>query len=93
MAGAIVSASTGVISTLIPKLSRLIEGEYNLQNGVKSKINFLKDELSSMQTLLMKLSNNEERLDVQEKDWRNKVCIDLFMHKMSKDGTEANLVK
>ncbi|CAL5092876.1 unnamed protein product [Urochloa decumbens] len=102
MAGAILSASTGVLSTLLPKLSVLIEGEYKLQKQVKRKIAFLKDELSSMQTLLVKLSDNEERLDGQDKDWRNKVrelsydiedCVDLFMHKMSKDDAEANLVK
>ncbi|CAL4898480.1 unnamed protein product [Urochloa decumbens] len=104
MAAAVVSASTGVISTLLPKLSRLIEGEYKLQKGVKRKIKFLKDELTSMETLLVKLSDKEETLDGQAKDWRNKVrelsydiedCIDLFMHKMSKgiDAAEANLVK
>jgi dGTP triphosphohydrolase len=102
MAAAIVSASTGVINTLLPKLSRLIEGEYNLQKGVKSKTAFLRNELSSMQTLLVKLANNEERLDGQLKDWRNKVrelsydiedCIDLFINKMSKGGDKANLVK
>jgi thymidylate kinase len=80
----------------------LIQGEYKLQKGVKRKIAFLRDELTSMQTLLVKLADNEERLDVQAKDWRNKVrelsydiedCIDLFMHKMSKGDAQANLVK
>jgi hypothetical protein len=73
MAAPIVSASMGVISTLLPKLSALIEGEYKLQKGVKGKIAFLTNELSSMQTLLKKLANNEEKLDGQLKDWRNKV--------------------
>ena len=102
MSGAIVSASTGVISTLLPKLSALIKGDYKLQKGVKGKITFLKDELTSMQILLVKLANNEERLDEQAKDWRNKVrelsydiedCIDLFMHKMSKGDPEASFVE
>jgi dGTP triphosphohydrolase len=97
-----VSASTGVISTLLPKLSELIQGEYKLQKGVKRKIAFLRDELSSMQTLLVKLSDKEETLDGQAKDWRNKVrelsydiedCIDHFVHKMSKGDAQANLVK
>jgi hypothetical protein len=73
MAGATVSTSTGVISTLLPKLSELIQGEYKLSKAVKGKMAFLKDELSSMQALLVKLANNEERLDEQVKDWRNKV--------------------
>jgi len=103
MTSAIVSASIGVLSTLLPKLSVLIEGEYKLQKGVKDKIRFLKDELTSIQTLLMKLADKEERLDEQVKDWRNKVrelsydiedCIDLFIHKMSKgDHATTNLVK
>jgi ATP-dependent Lon protease len=102
MADVIVSASTGVLGTLLPKLSMLIEEEYNLQKGVKQKISFLKDELTTMQTLLVKLSNNEESLDELAKDRRNKVrelsydiedCVDLFMHKMSKGDAEANLVK
>ena len=103
MTSAIVSASIGVLSTLLPKLSVLIEGEYKLQKGVKDKIRFLKDELTSIQTLLMKLADKEERLDEQVKDWRNKVrelsydiedCIDLFIHKMSKgDHAANNLVK
>ncbi|CAL4898485.1 unnamed protein product [Urochloa decumbens] len=103
MAASVVSASTGVISTLLPKLSRLIEGEYKLQKGVKRKIKFLKDELTSMQTLLGKLSDKEETLDVQAKDWRNKVCelsydiedcIDLLTHKISQGiGAEVNFVK
>jgi len=81
----------------------LIEGGYKLQKGVKRKIRFLKDELTSMQTLLVKLADKEERLDEQVKDWRNKVrelsydiedCIDLFIHKMSKgDHAATNLVK
>jgi hypothetical protein len=102
MAAAIVSCSTGVIGTLLPKLYALIQGEYKLQKGVKTKITFLTNELSSMQTLLEKLANNEEKLDGQLKDWRNKVrelsydiedCIDLFTYKMSKGGDTSNLVK
>uniref|UniRef100_A0A0D3HT60 NB-ARC domain-containing protein n=1 Tax=Oryza barthii TaxID=65489 RepID=A0A0D3HT60_9ORYZ len=91
------------MSSLLPKLSALIEEESKLLKGVKDGINFLKDELSSMNTLLVKLANNEERLDEQVKDWRNKVrelsydvedCIDLFMHKLESDGYDkADLVK
>uniref|UniRef100_A0A0E0FB53 NB-ARC domain-containing protein n=1 Tax=Oryza meridionalis TaxID=40149 RepID=A0A0E0FB53_9ORYZ len=63
------------MSSLLPKLSALIEGESKLLKGVKDGINFLKDELSSMNTLLVKLANNEERLDEQEESdrrWRYK---------------------
>ncbi|XP_052138077.1 disease resistance protein RGA5-like [Oryza glaberrima] len=102
MAGATVSVSTGAMSTLLPKLSLLIQGEYKHLKGVKGGISFLKDELSSMHTLLVKLANKEEKLDVQVKDWRNKVrelsydiedCIDLFMHKVSGSNAKASLVQ
>uniref|UniRef100_A0A0E0RFT9 Uncharacterized protein n=1 Tax=Oryza rufipogon TaxID=4529 RepID=A0A0E0RFT9_ORYRU len=102
MAGATVSVSTGAMSTLLPKLSLLIQGEYKHLKGVKGGISFLKDELSSMHTLLVKLANNEEKLDDQVKDWRNKVrelsydiedCIDLFMHKVSSSNAKASLVQ
>uniref|UniRef100_A0A0E0BR76 Uncharacterized protein n=1 Tax=Oryza glumipatula TaxID=40148 RepID=A0A0E0BR76_9ORYZ len=102
MAGAIVSVSTGALSTLLPKLSLLIQGEYKLLKGVKGGISFLKDELTSMHTLLVKLANNEENLDEQVKDWRNKVrelsydiedCIDLFLHKVSSSNAKAGLVR
>uniref|UniRef100_A0A0D9XYE0 AAA+ ATPase domain-containing protein n=1 Tax=Leersia perrieri TaxID=77586 RepID=A0A0D9XYE0_9ORYZ len=102
MAGAMVSVSTGALSTLLPKLSLLIQGEYKLLKGVKRGIIFLKDELSSMHTLLVKLANNEEKLDEQVKDWRNKVrelsydiedCIDLFMHKLGSCNAKASLVR
>ncbi|KAB8117164.1 hypothetical protein EE612_058844 [Oryza sativa] len=102
MAGAIVSVSTGALSTLLPKLSLLIQGEYKLLKGVKGGISFLRDELTSMHTLLVKLANNEEKLDEQVKDWRNKVrelsydiedCIDLFLHKVSSSNAKASLVR
>lgn len=96
------SVSTGALSTLLPKLSLLIQGEYKLLKGVKGGISFLRDELTSMHTLLVKLANNEEKLDEQVKDWRNKVrelsydiedCIDLFLHKVSSSNAKASLVR
>ncbi|EEC78787.1 hypothetical protein OsI_19033 [Oryza sativa Indica Group] len=91
MAGATVSVSTGAMSTLLPKLSLLIQGEYKHLKGVKGGISFLKDELSSMHTLLVKLANNEEKLDDQVKDWRNKTAAKI--RKLWSSHKIANLIE
>uniref|UniRef100_A0A0A9BBB9 Uncharacterized protein n=1 Tax=Arundo donax TaxID=35708 RepID=A0A0A9BBB9_ARUDO len=102
MVGPMVTVSTGVMNSLLPKLSALIDGEYKLLSSVKGGISFLRDELSSMNALLLKLANNEESLDVQRKEWRNKVrelsydiedCIDLFLHKLKRGDANANIAK
>ncbi|KAL6639085.1 hypothetical protein ACP70R_022815 [Stipagrostis hirtigluma subsp. patula] len=102
MVGAIVSVSMGAMNTLLPKLTALIDGEYKHLKSVKGGITFLRDELSSMSALLVTLANNEERLDEQSKEWRNKVrelsydfedCIDLFIHKLKRGDANANVVK
>jgi len=100
MVGPIASVSTGVMNSLmLHKLTTLIEGEYRHLKSVKGGILFLRDELSSMNALLVKLSNSEERLDEQSKEWRNKVrelsydiedCIDLFLHDVKRGGGGAD---
>uniref|UniRef100_A0A0E0MLF8 Rx N-terminal domain-containing protein n=1 Tax=Oryza punctata TaxID=4537 RepID=A0A0E0MLF8_ORYPU len=92
MAGAFVSASVGVLNTLLTKLSTLIDGEYKLLKGVKKDIIFLRNELSNISVFLEHLSNNEDRLDGSNKEWRNNMyelaydiedCIGLFIYKLS----------
>lgn len=89
-----VSAVTGVISPLLRKLAALLEKKYKLSKDAKKEITSLKDEMSSMSALLVKLSRTEE-LDEQQKDWRDKVrelsygmedCIDIFMNDRSLIG-------
>uniref|UniRef100_A0A0E0J8S2 Uncharacterized protein n=1 Tax=Oryza nivara TaxID=4536 RepID=A0A0E0J8S2_ORYNI len=102
MAGAIVSASVGVLNPLLTKLSSLIEGEYNLLKSVKKDIIFLRNELSSISVLLEHLSNKEDKLDGPTMEWRNNMlelaydiedCIDLFIHKLSCGDANANFVR
>ncbi|KAL6622865.1 hypothetical protein ACP70R_032744 [Stipagrostis hirtigluma subsp. patula] len=90
MAGYLVSAPTGVMNSLLCKLATLLSDEYKLLKRVHKEIGILRDELSSMNSLLQKLAEEGE-LDVQKKDWRNKVrglaydiedCIDIFMHQI-----------
>uniref|UniRef100_A0A0D9XQZ6 NB-ARC domain-containing protein n=1 Tax=Leersia perrieri TaxID=77586 RepID=A0A0D9XQZ6_9ORYZ len=86
-----VSVATGVLSLVLKKISTLMEKEYSKLKGVHDEILSLKDELSSMNALLLKLSYVED-LDVQVKEWRNQIrelsydvedCIDNFMHQTS----------
>jgi hypothetical protein len=45
MDGALASASTGVMNSLLPKLSAMVEGDYELLGGTKSDIAFVRNEL------------------------------------------------
>ncbi|CAO2145991.1 unnamed protein product [Urochloa humidicola] len=91
MEHAMVSVATGVLSSVLGKLSTLLEKEYSKLNGVHNEILSLKDELSSMNALLLKLAGMED-LDIQVKEWRNQIrelsydiedCIDNFTNQVS----------
>lgn len=104
MDGALASASTGVMNSLLAKLSAMVEGDYELLGGTKSDIAFLRNELSSMNALLEKLAA-AEKLDVQVQVWRDNIrelsydiedCIDIFMQKLNHGdaaATAGNFVK
>uniref|UniRef100_A0A0E0MHF2 Uncharacterized protein n=1 Tax=Oryza punctata TaxID=4537 RepID=A0A0E0MHF2_ORYPU len=87
MEGIMVSAATGVMNSLLAKLTALMGEEYKLQKRVKRGIQSLKDELSSMNAVLEKLADMDV-VDPQMKEWRNLVremaydiedCIDRYM--------------
>jgi hypothetical protein len=96
MTGFLVSAATGPMNSLLCKLVTLLGDEYKLLKGIRKEIRALRDELSSMNALLRKLSDaGDGELDVQRKEWRNKVrelvydvedCIDVFMHQLRRPG-------
>jgi len=97
MAGIAVSASTGVMNSLLSKLSILLSDQYKQLKGVRKDIEFLSRELAHMSVALETLANME-KLEPQTKVWRNMVremaydiedCIDVFMHhhgRVDKDG-------
>ncbi|KAJ1265875.1 hypothetical protein BS78_08G107000 [Paspalum vaginatum] len=90
------SALTGVVTSVIGKLTALLGEEYTKLTGVRREVNFMKDELSSMNALLQRLAEADSDLDLQTKEWRRQVqemsydiedCIDEFMHRVGHDAT------
>jgi len=88
MAGMVVSAATGVLSSLLSELSDLLTDLYKQRKGVRRDIEFLCSELTDMNGALEKLAGME-KLDIQTKVWRDKVremaydiedSVDIFMH-------------
>lgn len=94
MEGVVVSAVTGAMRTLLPKLAALLASKYKLSRGVHKQIVSLRNEMRSMNALLLKLSRTAE-LDEQQRDWRDKVrelsydmedCVDIFTHDLNGGG-------
>nr|CAB3480383.1 unnamed protein product [Digitaria exilis] len=92
----LVSASMGVMNSLLGKLATLMGEKYAKLKDVRKQVEFLHEELSSMGALLEDLAD-VEGLDNQTNQWRNKVremsydiedCIDEFIHRVggSSDG-------
>jgi disease resistance protein RPM1 len=80
--------------SLLPKLAALLEKRYKLSRGAKKEIASLREEMSSMNALLLKLAARTQ-LDEQQRDWRNKVrelsydmedCIDIFINELDSGG-------
>ncbi|KAL6894495.1 hypothetical protein ACP4OV_008593 [Aristida adscensionis] len=91
----------GALSPVITKLSDLLSSEYTKLKSVRRKITFLRDELRSMNALLITLANVES-LDELRKEWKNDVrelaydmedCIDSFMHNLHRGDAKPGIVK
>uniref|UniRef100_A0A0E0MEK5 AAA+ ATPase domain-containing protein n=1 Tax=Oryza punctata TaxID=4537 RepID=A0A0E0MEK5_ORYPU len=87
MAGALVSASTGVMESLLGKLSSMLEKEFTKKKAVEKDVLFLRNELSSMNTVMQKYAMLSEP-DLQVKAWMKEVrelaydiedTVDAFM--------------
>ncbi|XBI60444.1 hypothetical protein VPH35_041371 [Triticum aestivum] len=90
-------AVIGAMGTLLPKLADLITKEYNLQRGVTGEIMFLKAEMESMETSLLRISEApiDQPPDIQVKIWAKAVrdlsygledSINKFMVRIETDG-------
>ncbi|KAG2557336.1 hypothetical protein PVAP13_8NG249700 [Panicum virgatum] len=98
MERAIVSAATGVMSTVLGKLADLLHEKYKLAKGVRKDIEFLRSELSAMNDLLYVLAEVEE-LDAINTGWRDRVrelaydiedCIDLSVARLGRAAGDAS---
>lgn len=105
MAGSM-SVATGVVNSVIEKLSTLLgEGykHYNMSRSVRHGIRFMRDELRSMNAALHRLAEiDDDQINVQTREWRSKVrelsydiedCIDRFMLLHSSEKAKENFVQ
>uniref|UniRef100_A0A0D9XR42 AAA+ ATPase domain-containing protein n=1 Tax=Leersia perrieri TaxID=77586 RepID=A0A0D9XR42_9ORYZ len=92
MAGALVSVSTGVMESLLCKLSSMLEKEYAKKKAIEKDVLFLRNELSSMNAVMQKYAILNEP-DLQVKTWMKEVrevaydiedIIDAFMARNEK---------
>ncbi|VAI37542.1 unnamed protein product [Triticum turgidum subsp. durum] len=89
-----VGASEATIKSLLTKLGSLLAEQYALARGVRSDIQFINDELASMQAFLSNLGNSTGNHDDQTKDWMKQVrdvsydiedCVDDFTNGLRPD--------
>ncbi|KAM3260794.1 hypothetical protein ACQJBY_051824 [Aegilops geniculata] len=89
-----VGASEATIKSLLTKLGSLLAEQYALARGVRSDIQFINDEIASMQAFLSNLGNSTGNHDDQTKDWMKQVrdisydiedCVDDFTNGLRPD--------
>nr|QZA87369.1 stem rust resistance protein CC-NB-LRR [x Triticosecale sp. Coorong] len=73
MEAALVTVATGVLKPVLGKLATLLGDEYKRFKGVRKEIRSLTHELAAMEAFLLKMSEEEEDPDVQDKVWMNEV--------------------
>ncbi|CAN6196740.1 unnamed protein product [Urochloa humidicola] len=103
MAEIMASAATSVMGSAINKLTTILGENYQLAKDVERGIRYLKNELSCMYAVLLKLADkDDDQMDPLTKDWRNKVreasydiedCIDRFMLNHTHGGSKPNFVR
>ncbi|KQJ87182.1 disease resistance protein RPP13 [Brachypodium distachyon] len=96
-----VGASEATIKSLLTKLGSLLAEEYALIRGVRGDIQFINDELASMQAFLSNLSNSAtDGHDDQTEDWMKQVrdvsydiedCVDDFAQGLRPDPRGGGL--
>ena len=70
----VAGASNDAVKSLVSKLGSLLAQEYTLIGGVSDDIQYINDELASMQAFLSNLSKSDEsgwkELNCTSKDWK-----------------------
>ncbi|KAF7092216.1 hypothetical protein CFC21_094723 [Triticum aestivum] len=95
----VVGFCTGAMKPVLQKLATLMGDEFSKVKNVRKDVEFLSDELTSMNVFLESLEDVDE-LDAQTKLWRNKVrnmsydienIIDDFKRKIGEKGEKDGL--
>ncbi|XP_020153163.1 disease resistance protein Pik-2 [Aegilops tauschii subsp. strangulata] len=90
----VVGASNATMRSLLGKLGGLLAQEYALVRGVRRDVQYINDELTSMQAFLRDLSTALDDHDNRMKDWMKQIrdmgydiedCIDDFAHRIPRD--------
>lgn len=91
---------TGAMGSLLPKLGKLLVGEYNLQTGVKEDVESLEREMRSMNSALIKVAEvPRDQLDNQVIIWADELrelsydmedAVDNFL--VCVEGSESDAV-
>ncbi|KAF8673269.1 hypothetical protein HU200_048823 [Digitaria exilis] len=87
----VVGASNDAVKSLVNKLGSLLAQEYTLIHGVRDDIQYINDELASMQAFLNRLKRAPGDHDEQRQDWMKQVrevaydiedCVDDVGHRL-----------
>ncbi|XP_066389566.1 disease resistance protein Pik-2-like [Miscanthus floridulus] len=90
----VVGASDATMKSLLGKLGGLLAQEYTLIRGVRGDIQYITDELATMQAFLGDLGSTQEDHDLRIKNWMKQIrdmaydmedCIDDFAHRLPHD--------
>ncbi|KAL6654934.1 hypothetical protein ACP70R_008399 [Stipagrostis hirtigluma subsp. patula] len=88
----VVGASNQAVKSLVDKLGSLLAQEYTLIGGVRDDIQYINDELASMQAFLSRLRRAPGGHDEQRQDWMKQVrelaydiedCVDHAGHRLA----------
>uniref|UniRef100_A0A0E0MH21 Rx N-terminal domain-containing protein n=1 Tax=Oryza punctata TaxID=4537 RepID=A0A0E0MH21_ORYPU len=95
----VVGASSDAVKSLTGKLGSLLAQEYTLIADVRDDIQYVNDELASMQAFLSKLKRRDVDPDEQRQDWMKQVrevaydiedCVDDVGHRLGREPRGSN---
>uniref|UniRef100_A0ACD5WA62 Uncharacterized protein n=1 Tax=Avena sativa TaxID=4498 RepID=A0ACD5WA62_AVESA len=91
----VVGGSEATMKSLLGKLGGLLAQEYSVIRGVRGDVQYISDELATMQAFLGDIGSAPEGHDLRLKDWMKQIrdmgydmedCIDDFTHRLPQDS-------
>ncbi|CAO2150413.1 unnamed protein product [Urochloa humidicola] len=91
----VVGASEASMKSLLGKLGSLLAQEYALTRGARGDVQYIYNELATMQAFLRDLSSSQDEHDHRMKDWMKQIrdmaydcedCIDDYAHRFPNDS-------